>query len=153
MYLFPKNFKICVILSENLIIFYFTKCFKYFSLTCIFKSYLSIYLNSWLATKKTRKKTIEKIIYFTHSLRVFPTSICWWSFTGVWLTASLQDSSQYSDRYQQCCSLNGLNSSTDYQGFGDHSKRTIYDYYHRYLHVPQLYDEKREQEGNGDNDI
>ena len=33
-------------------------------------------------------------------LRVLHISVTWWSFTGVWVTASLQDSSQYSNRSQ-----------------------------------------------------
>ena len=34
------------------------------------------------------------------------------SFTGVWVTASIKDSSQYSGRSQQCCRLDGLHSSS-----------------------------------------
>ena len=56
-------------------------------------------------------------------------------FTG------LQDSSQYSDRCQQCYSLYGLGSSSDFhlfhspdQAFGNCSKRTNYKSYH--FHVP-----------------
>ena len=40
------------------------------------------------------------IIIIIHSFRVFHISVSWWSFTGVWVTASLQDSSQYSGRFQ-----------------------------------------------------
>ena len=54
--------------------------------------------------------------YFT-LLRVFHSSISWWFFTGVWVTASLQDSSQYSGQSQQCCSLDGFHSSSYLQVF------------------------------------
>ena len=37
------------------------------------------------------------ILFLCYSLRVFLTSISWWSFTGVWVTARLQDTSQYSN--------------------------------------------------------
>ena len=33
------------------------------------------------------------------------------------ISTALQDSSQYSDRSQQCCSLDGLDSSSDFQLF------------------------------------
>ena len=36
------------------------------------------------------------IYLFFYSLRVFHSSCSWWYLTGVWVTASLQDSSQYS---------------------------------------------------------
>ena len=36
---------------------------------------------------------------------------------GLQVSSGLQDSSQYSGWSQQCCSLNGLNSSTDHQLF------------------------------------
>ena len=35
--------------------------------------------------------------YYYLLIRVFQISVRWWSFIGVWVTASLQDSSQYSD--------------------------------------------------------
>ena len=47
------------------------------------------------------------------------------------VSSSLQDFSQYSDRYQQCCSLDHLHSSSYFQilqslnkSFGDCTKRT-----------------------------
>ena len=59
--------------------------------------------------------------------------------------SGLLDSSQYSGRSQQCCSLNGLHSSfnvqllqSPFQTFGDRSKSTNYNRYHRHFHVPQL---------------
>ena len=54
-----------------------------------------------------------------------------------------QDSSQYSDRPPQWCSLDGLGLSSDFQlfqpsfqTFEDPSNQTSYNWYHRYLHVP-----------------
>ena len=57
------------------------------------------------------------IIIIIYSFRVFHVSVCWWSFIGVWVTvsSSLQNSSQYSSRSQQCCSLDGLHSSSNFQ--------------------------------------
>ena len=76
-----------------------------------------------------------------NSVRVFQTSISWGYFIGVWVTAfspGLQDSSQYSDRSQQYCSLDGLDSSSDFwipqsffQVFVNRSKCTNYNWYHR----------------------
>ena len=50
-------------------------------------------------------------------LWVFHTNVSWQSFTGVWVTASLQDSSQYSSWPQQCCSLESLHTSSNFQIF------------------------------------
>ena len=70
-------------------------------------------------------------------------------FPGVWVTAafaSLQDSSQYSGRSQQYCSLNGrltyfyfLVSQFLCQSFGECTERTNYNLYHRHFHVPQFF--------------
>ena len=57
------------------------------------------------------------IAYHQYSLRVPYTSVNRWSFTGVRVTASLFLPSQYFDRSQQCCSLNGLDSSYDFRLF------------------------------------
>ena len=53
------------------------------------------------------------------------------------MTSGNQDSSQYSSRSQQCCSMNGLDSSTDFQRsqspfktFRNRSKCTTYGWYH-----------------------
>ena len=57
------------------------------------------------------------------------------------VSSGLQDSSRYSNWSQQCCSLNGLDSSdfqflqSSSQAFGEHSKST--NYYH--LHIPQIF--------------
>ena len=60
--------------------------------------------------------------------------------------SGLQDSSHYSGYSQQCCNLDGLDSSSDFQFFrlsflalGNSSKCTIYNWYHRHLHVPKLF--------------
>ena len=58
------------------------------------------------------------------------------------VSSSLQDSSQNSGRSQQCCSLDGLHSSTYfhvlqflYQSFGDRSKSTNYNLYNYHFHI------------------
>ena len=57
----------------------------------------------------------------------------------------LLDSSQYSKQSEQCCSLVGLDSSSDFQHFQslfedlrDRTNRASYDWYHRHLHVTQF---------------
>ena len=46
---------------------------------------------------------------FFSLLRIL-NSVNWCFFTGVWVTASLQDCSQYSEQSQQCCNFYGLHS-------------------------------------------
>ena len=53
-------------------------------------------------------------IYIYYSLQVFHISINWWSFTGVWVIANLQDSHQYSSWPQRCCHLHSLCSSSNF---------------------------------------
>ena len=78
------------------------------------------------------------IIIIIYSFRVFPISVSWWFFTGVWVTASLLKSpglvsvywpiatillvaeertatSQDSGRSQQCCHLDSLYPSANFQ--------------------------------------
>ena len=62
------------------------------------------------------------------------------------LQESLQDSSWYSSRYQQCCSLNCLHLSSYFQvhqslsqSFVDCTKRTNYNWYYRQFHVPKFF--------------
>ena len=56
------------------------------------------------------------IIIIIYSLRVFHISVSWWSFIGVWVTASLLKSpGQYSGWSQKCSSLDGLYSSSYFQ--------------------------------------
>ena len=59
------------------------------------------------------------------------------------VSSSLQDSSQYSGRSQQCCSLDGLHSfsyfqvlQSLYQSFCDSTKSANYNWYNRHFHVP-----------------
>ena len=47
--------------------------------------------------------------------RIFHTSTSRWFLTGQQVSLSLQDSSQYSGRSQQYCSLDGLHSSSYFQ--------------------------------------
>ena len=63
----------------------------------------------------------------------FHISVSRWFSTEVLVTASLQDSSQYSGRSQQYCSLNSLHPSryflvpqSVYESFGDCTKSTNY---------------------------
>ena len=62
------------------------------------------------------------------------------------VSTGLQDSFQYSSRSHQCCNLDSLNSSSEFlsftslfQTFGNCSKCTYYNRYHRHPHVPQLF--------------
>ena len=62
------------------------------------------------------------------------------------VSSSLQDSSQYFGRSQQCYSLDSLHSSSYfqvlqplYQSFGDCTKCTNYNWYHHHFHVPQFF--------------
>ena len=85
--------------------------------------------------------------YYSFSLmRVFHSCVSWWIFIGVWVTVSLQDSSQYFGWSQQYCSLNGPHISSyfqdlqsPYQNFDDWTGRTSYSRYRRHLHVPSLF--------------
>ena len=88
---------------------------------------------------------IDATLLLFYSLQVFHTSVSWWSFTRIWVSSGLQDSSQYSGQSQQCCSLNCLDSSSDFQlfqfpfqSFGDSSKHTKYNWYHHHPPVPQF---------------
>ena len=79
--------------------------------------------------------------FFTSALaNGFPMKLDWQQ-----VSSSLQDSSQYSDRSQQCFCLDSLHPSRYfkvlhflYQSFGDDTKSTNYNWYKRYFHVPQL---------------
>ena len=71
------------------------------------------------------------------SFESFCTTVSQWFFTEIWVRASLQDSSQNSDRYQQCCSVNSLHLSSNfqvfqsfYQSFGACTERTDFYYYY-----------------------
>ena len=56
-------------------------------------------------------------ICFTY-LEFFHNSVSWWSFTGVWVKACLLKSpGLFSEWAQQCCSLNILDLSSDFQLF------------------------------------
>ena len=62
------------------------------------------------------------------------------------MTASLQDSSQDSGRSQQCCHLDSLYSSADFQvlqallqSFSYCAKCTNHNWHKRHFHVPQLF--------------
>ena len=62
------------------------------------------------------------------------------------VSSSLQNSSQYSSRSQNCCSLDGLHPSCYfqlrqffYQSFSDCTKSTNYNWYNCHFHVPQVF--------------
>ena len=96
---------------------------------------------------------INKPTYLEHfffiiipPFRVFHTSVSRRFLTGVWVTASLQDSSQYSGRSQQCFSLDGLHSSSyfqvfqfSYQFFGECTKSSNYNWCKRHFYVRQFF--------------
>ena len=84
------------------------------------------------------------IIIILHFWEFFTTLADSFSLESEWqqVSSSFQDSSQYSDRSQQCCSLDGIISSSYlqvlqflYQSFGDYTKRNNYKWYHRLFHV------------------
>ena len=61
------------------------------------------------------------------------------------VSSSLQDSSKYSGRSQQCSTLDWLHSfsyfpvlQTFYQSFGDCTECTNYNWYHRHCHIPHF---------------
>ena len=62
------------------------------------------------------------------------------------VSSSLQDFSLSSVGSQQCCSLNGLHSTSYFQvlqslypSFGDRAERTNYNWYHSHFNVPQFF--------------
>ena len=62
------------------------------------------------------------------------------------VSSGLLDTSQYSSWSQQCCSLNDLDWSSDFQlfqspfrAFGDSSKCANYNWYYRHPNVPYLF--------------
>ena len=64
-------------------------------------------------------------MYLFYTLRIFQICVSWWSFTGVWVTASLfryQDSSEYSSQSLQCRCLDVHESSFDLQTLQSFSK-------------------------------
>ena len=65
---------------------------------------------------------------------------------GQKVSSDLQDPSQYSGRSQQYCSLDDLGSSSDFKllqpshwAFGDCSKYTNYNWYHRHPLIPMIF--------------
>ena len=67
--------------------------------------------------KMIYNSTISLLLLY-YSLWVFHTSISWWfslESERQQISSDLQDSSQYSGRPQQCCSLDDLHLSSDFQ--------------------------------------
>ena len=73
-----------------------------------------------------------------HKLIVFSLESEWQQ-----VSSSHQDSYQYSDRFQQCYTLDGLHSSFYVQvllflnqAFSDCTKRTNYNWHHLHIYIP-----------------
>ena len=89
-------------------------------------------------------KNFTLIISF---LRVLDTSFLWWSFTGVWLTASflrplpsiLTNLNNTVVWMVSILPLISNSSSLIYQTFGNRSKRAKFTWYYRHLHVSRLF--------------
>ena len=91
-------------------------------------------------------KNIRILFY---SLWIFHTNNnCWFSLKSKWqqVSSAVQDSSQYSSRFWQCCGLDGLNSFSDLQVpqslfcvFLDYSNGSNNNWYYCHLHDPQLF--------------
>ena len=86
--------------------------------------------------------------YFTLCKFFIPALADGLSLESEWqqVSSGLQDSSEHFSPSQQCCSLNILDSSSDFslfqspfQSFRDCSKHTNYNCYHCYQHVPLLF--------------
>ena len=100
-------------------------------------------------------KILEKLVRFIfqellfYSLRVFIPAFAdgfLQEFEWQQVSSSLQNSSQYSGRSQQCCPLDSLHpshyfqvSQSLYQSFGDCTKSTNYNWYNRHFHAPQFF--------------
>ena len=88
------------------------------------------------------------LLLLFYSLRVFHTSISWWSLTGVSVITSPLDSSQYFDWFQQCC----VDSPSDFLFFqyffwalihcSNRTNFTVtstFTYYQRHLYVSRFW--------------
>ena len=78
------------------------------------------------------------LAYFTHLRILTPAFADGFPLESKWqqVSSSLQDSSQYSVRSQHCYCLDGLISSFYFQFYDDHTKGTIYNWYHCHFNVP-----------------
>ena len=107
---------------------------------------LVISRNTW--NYITVRKHYYYCYYFT-PFRAFQISVSRWFLTGVWVTvvsSSVQDSSQYFGRSQQCCSLDDLHLScyfqvlhSQYKSFCDCTKSSHDNKYHHHFHIPQFF--------------
>ena len=105
--------------------------------------YFNSQKSSWYYSWQVFRNSVNWCVFLFFFLFIF--FIYFYFFTGGWLTAGLQDSSQYSSRSQQCCSLDGLDSPSNFQflqssspAFSDRSVCTNYNWYHCHFHIPQL---------------
>ena len=89
---------------------------------------------------------LEFSFYYTFTLlRVFHTSFSRWFLIGVWVTASLPKSPGPFSVFNNAviwvvstCPLISKSSSPCTSIFGDCTKSTNYNWYHRHFHVPQI---------------
>ena len=87
----------------------------------LFFCWLSLGLVVWLILDDP----FVLLLLLFHSLWYFHSSIGWWSFTRVWVTAILQASSYYSGRSQQCCRLDGLHPSSYFQASSPYTSSLV----------------------------
>ena len=90
----------------------------------------------------------SRVYYYFAHLRVFHTSVSQWFHFGVWVTTSLLKSPGLLVFWptQQCCSFNGLHSSSFfqvllslYQSFVDHAEYANYNWYHCHFYILQFF--------------
>ena len=79
-------------------------------------------------------------------LRVFHNTIYLWSFTGVWITASLLSFPRLFFVFLPILTMYFLDSSSDFlflqsffQVFGDRSERVTNNWYYHHLHIPRFF--------------
>ena len=126
---------------------------SFLSAKCSLAVLLSLIYFSFDAVASSSSSTSSSYYYYYYnyhyyySLQVSHISISWWSFTGVWMTAShFRFLKLFSVFWSITTSLDGLHSSFDFyflqsffQTFWKHFKHTSYNWYHSHPHVPQLF--------------
>ena len=113
-----------------------------------FRTYLSFWFHSVLSCGQPERHYYYYYYHFT-SWESFESALAdglSLEFKWLQISLSLEDCYQHSARPQQCCSIDGLHS-TSYlqvlqsfnQSFDDCTKSTNYSWYNRYFHVPQFF--------------
>ena len=112
------------------------------SLTIYIYIYIFVWIVTWLFNCLQRIIIIIISSVFIIISRSFPRLLS----IDCELPQVSKDSSQYSGWPQQCYSLDGFSTSSDfqffqspYQSFGDCSKPTNYNWYYRHPYVPQFF--------------